>query len=150
MGVNLRGRSFLKLLDFTSEEIRYLLDLSKAVSYTHLIIFNEKNKGELGQDKYLINGFQRATMPLDEDVFYKVIKLINLNNYTNINKYEEIIDIKNLGNSITGIELLNEFYANTNIEQKEKLVKVIERGKIANKIKEYIQYKLSLIHIYYM
>ena len=29
MGVNLRGRSFLKLLDFTNEEIRYLLDLSK-------------------------------------------------------------------------------------------------------------------------
>ena len=29
MGVNLRGRSFLKLLDFTTEEIRYLLDLSK-------------------------------------------------------------------------------------------------------------------------
>lgn len=29
MGVNLRGRSFLKLLDFSSSEIRYLLDLSK-------------------------------------------------------------------------------------------------------------------------
>lgn len=29
MSINLRGRSFLKLLDFTSEEIRYLLDLSK-------------------------------------------------------------------------------------------------------------------------
>jgi len=29
MALNLRGRSFLKLLDFTSEEIRYLLDLSK-------------------------------------------------------------------------------------------------------------------------
>ncbi|MDY3946755.1 MAG: ornithine carbamoyltransferase [Ezakiella sp.] len=29
MGINLRGRSFLKLLDFSSEEIRYLLDLSK-------------------------------------------------------------------------------------------------------------------------
>ena len=27
--VNLKGKSFLKLLDFTSEEIRYLLDLSK-------------------------------------------------------------------------------------------------------------------------
>ena len=25
MGVNLRGSSFLKLLDFTSEEIRYFL-----------------------------------------------------------------------------------------------------------------------------
>lgn len=29
MAVNLRGRSFLKLLDFSSQEIRYLLDLSK-------------------------------------------------------------------------------------------------------------------------
>lgn len=29
MGVNLRGRNFLKLLDFTNEEMRYLLDLSK-------------------------------------------------------------------------------------------------------------------------
>lgn len=29
MAVNLRGRSYLKLLDFTSEEIRYLLDLAK-------------------------------------------------------------------------------------------------------------------------
>lgn len=29
MAVNLRGRSFLKLLDFTSEEIRYLIDLAK-------------------------------------------------------------------------------------------------------------------------
>ena len=31
MAVNLRGKSYLKLLDFTSAEIRYLLDLSKAV-----------------------------------------------------------------------------------------------------------------------
>ncbi|MGM9926743.1 MAG: ornithine carbamoyltransferase, partial [Bacillus sp. (in: firmicutes)] len=29
MSVNLRGRSFLKLLDFTPAEIRYLIDLSK-------------------------------------------------------------------------------------------------------------------------
>ena len=29
MAVNLRGKSYLKLLDFTSAEIRYLLDLSK-------------------------------------------------------------------------------------------------------------------------
>ncbi|MBO4919756.1 MAG: ornithine carbamoyltransferase, partial [Erysipelotrichaceae bacterium] len=29
MGVNLRGRSFLKLLDFTPAEIRYLLDMAK-------------------------------------------------------------------------------------------------------------------------
>ena len=29
MPKNLQGRNFLKLLDFTSDEIRYLLDLSK-------------------------------------------------------------------------------------------------------------------------
>ena len=29
MGVNLSGRSFLRLLDFTTEEIQYLLDLSR-------------------------------------------------------------------------------------------------------------------------
>ena len=29
MGVNIKGRGYLKLLDYTSEEIRYLLDLSK-------------------------------------------------------------------------------------------------------------------------
>ena len=29
MAVNLRGKSFLKLIDFSSEEIRYLMDLSK-------------------------------------------------------------------------------------------------------------------------
>ena len=28
MAVNLKGRSFLKLLDFTPEEITYLLDLA--------------------------------------------------------------------------------------------------------------------------
>ena len=29
MSVNLKGRSFLTLMDFTPEEIRYLLDLAK-------------------------------------------------------------------------------------------------------------------------
>lgn len=106
------------------------------------IIFNEKNKVTLEQDKYLIGGFQRATMPLREDTFYNVLKLINLNN--NVNEFEEIIDIKQLGNTTNGIELLNEIYANTNIEQKERVVKVIERGEIANKIKEYIQYKCQI------
>ena len=28
MAVNLKGRSFLTLMDFTTDEIRYLLDLS--------------------------------------------------------------------------------------------------------------------------
>ena len=45
MGVNLRGRSFLKLLDFTSEEIRYLLDLSK--DYKACLLYTSDAADEL-------------------------------------------------------------------------------------------------------
>ena len=41
--VNLKGKSFLKLLDFTSEEIRYLLDLSKELK--------EKKKKQVPHDE---------------------------------------------------------------------------------------------------
>jgi ornithine carbamoyltransferase len=41
MTVNLKGRSFLSLKDFTSEEIRYLLDLSKELKA-------KRSRGELG------------------------------------------------------------------------------------------------------
>ena len=46
MGVNLRGRSFLKLLDFTTEEIRYLLDLAHDL----------KAKKRSGDSNYLLKG----------------------------------------------------------------------------------------------
>ncbi len=37
MAVNLRGRNFLKLLDFSSQEIRYLIDLSKQFKKLKLV-----------------------------------------------------------------------------------------------------------------
>ena len=39
MSVNLKNKSFLKLLDFTPKEIRYLLNLSKQLK-------DEKKKGK--------------------------------------------------------------------------------------------------------
>ena len=39
MAVNLRGRNFLKLLDFTPEEIRYLIDLSKNLKNQYFLFF---------------------------------------------------------------------------------------------------------------
>ena len=41
--INLKGKSFLKLLDFTSEEIRYLLDLSKELK--------QKKKNHIAHDE---------------------------------------------------------------------------------------------------
>lgn len=41
--INLKGRSFLKLLDFTSDEIRYLLDLSKDLK--------QKKKNHISHDE---------------------------------------------------------------------------------------------------
>ncbi|NRT87721.1 ornithine carbamoyltransferase [Clostridium beijerinckii] len=47
MAVNLRGRSFLKLLDFKPEEIRYLLDLSKELKMLKRTgILHDKLKGK--------------------------------------------------------------------------------------------------------
>lgn len=46
MAVNLKGRSFLTLMDFTPEEIRYLLDLSE----------NLKEKKRSGMTNYLLTG----------------------------------------------------------------------------------------------
>lgn len=111
------------------------------------IVFNEKNKVELENDKFLVNGFQRATMPLEEDVFYNILALIDESNNMSIDTYEKIIGIKNLGNSVKGIELLNRIYANSSIEQKERLVKTIERGSIAKEIKKHIQYKCQMCEV---
>ena len=38
--MNLQGRDFLKLLDFSSEEIRYLLDLSRNFKDDDGIFYN--------------------------------------------------------------------------------------------------------------
>lgn len=46
MGVNLKGRSFLTLMDFTPEEIRYMLDLSR----------NLKEKKRIGDQTKLLQG----------------------------------------------------------------------------------------------
>ncbi|HCS10858.1 MAG TPA: ornithine carbamoyltransferase, partial [Clostridiales bacterium] len=46
MAVNLKGRSFLTLMDFTPEEIRYLLDLSADL----------KQKKRSGESNYLLKG----------------------------------------------------------------------------------------------
>jgi ornithine carbamoyltransferase len=47
MAVNLKGRSFLTLMDFTTEEIRYLLDLAKDLkAQRHAGILSEHLKGK--------------------------------------------------------------------------------------------------------
>ena len=40
--MGLKGRNFLKLLDYTPEEMTYLLDLAAAVSYTHLDVYKRQ------------------------------------------------------------------------------------------------------------
>lgn len=37
--MNLTGRNFLKLLDYTPEEIRYLLDLSKDLKIKRKVVY---------------------------------------------------------------------------------------------------------------
>ncbi len=57
MGVNLKGRSFLTLMDFTPEEIRYLLDLS------HELKAKKKSgvKGHLLEGKNIVLLFEKTS-----------------------------------------------------------------------------------------
>ena len=48
MTVNLRGRDFLKLLDYTPEEITYLIDLANAVASANSNLSAIKRKEEKG------------------------------------------------------------------------------------------------------
>ena len=68
------------------------------------IILNENNKVELNEDRYLVNGFQSATMPLLESVFYKIIDLIYDDKKLIDDKDIDLVDFDRLANDNNGIE----------------------------------------------
>lgn len=110
------------------------------------IIFKEIDNEILSKDKYLIRGFQASTMPLIKESFDEAVKIVNLT--PNRFSYEEIINGDyDFGSSRSSIEGLNEIYKNVGIEKKERLVKIVERGRIANKFKEYMGYKCQICDI---
>ena len=64
--MQLKGRNFLKLMDYTPEEITYLIDLSQelkekkkkgirhdAVSYTHLDVYKRQGYGACEASDYI-------------------------------------------------------------------------------------------------
>ncbi|QJA09085.1 EVE domain-containing protein [Romboutsia sp. CE17] len=108
------------------------------------IIFNEIENEVLSRDKYLVKGFQASTMPLIKESFYEAINIIN--STKNRFSYEEVIndDDYDFGCSKSSIEGLNEIYKNVDIKKKERLVKIVERGSIANKFKAYMGYKCQI------
>ena len=61
MPVNLSGRNFLKLLDFTTEEIEYLIKLSK--EFKNLKLTNTPHKYLAGKNIVLL--FERLQQELD-------------------------------------------------------------------------------------
>lgn len=108
------------------------------------IIFSENNNDILNKDKYLIKGHQAATMPLNKDTYNEVISLI-VNN-TDLFTYKDIIDKDKyqLGDNESGIKALNKFYETVDVKKKEKIIKIVERGRIANEFKKYIGFKCQI------
>lgn len=108
------------------------------------IIFNEKNNAFLNKDKYLIKGHQAADMPLLKDTYDEVINLIVKN--TSLFIYKDVTeeDKYNFGDSKGGIEALNKFYEKVDIKKKEKIIKIVERGRIASEFKKYIGFKCQI------
>jgi hypothetical protein len=100
-------------------------------------IFLEDLKQSHGiTDKYLLNGFQASTMPLDPKTFHKLVELMDADEdliYGNIES--EPID------NINQIRELESKYEFATPEVKETISRRIERGKIANAFKRAAGYK---------
>lgn len=108
------------------------------------IIISGNESDILNKDKYLVKGTQVATMLLPEDAFFEIISLSGQkdNRYT----FEEVINEDKYGfcDSRTGIEALNKIYENVDIEKKERIIQVVERGKIAIDFKKYVGFKCQI------
>jgi hypothetical protein len=90
------------------------------------------------QDQYLIDGFQRSTMPLRKDTFKEIISLLGANEQI-FNNIE--LEVADRADEIAKLELK---YQNASPQVKEVISRQIERGKISSAVKKFYEYKCKV------
>lgn len=115
--------------------IRYIKNLINSP----ITIKDLKKEQDIELDKYLLNGFQASSMPLDRDTFNFIIEKIG-NIDTILNNIEKV----DIPKSLIDLEKLEEKYRNATPEVIYRISKTIERGTISQKIKEYNNYKCQI------
>lgn len=101
----------------------------------HPLLLSTLGKDPSIEDKYLLHGFQSATMPLLPQAFDRVISLFGGEENIFWNIEPEPI------HTISELEKLEKKYANAVPEVKEAISKNIERGSVSAKVKEYFEYR---------
>lgn len=113
-----------------SVPIRYVLNLLH-----NPILLPQINLDSTAYDKYLMDGFQAASMPLNPDVFDRIIELSGMT--------ERVFDSVQRGeaDSINEIAQLEQQYRHASPVVCESVSRRIERGAVAQKIKKLAGYR---------
>jgi hypothetical protein len=115
-------------------KIRYLKNLLDKP----LLLTDLKGNVIIKHDKYLIDGFQSATMPLEKDAFDEIINLLDASDQMFNN-----IELEN-SDTIDEITLLELKYKDATPQVKEVISRRIERGKISSLVKKLNNYKCQV------
>jgi predicted HNH restriction endonuclease len=129
---------YLKEEDKQQKKLRVKIRYLKNLLNNPLLLGTLKQNSIVNQDKYLIEGFQRSTMPLRKDAFEEIIHLLGTDDQIYNNIEIEITD------SIDEIEKLELKYQNASPQVKEVISKRIERGGISSVFKKINNYKCKV------
>jgi hypothetical protein len=129
---------YLDDVDQGQEKLRVKIRYLKNLLNSPLLLDTLKLNPITNQDKYLIDGFQRSTMPLQKDAFEEIINLLGADDQIFNNIENETSD------SIDEIEKLELKYQNASPQVKEVISKRIERGNISSTIKKFYDYKCKV------
>ena len=129
---------YLNKEDQGQEKLRVRIKYLKNLLNAPILLNTLKLNPITSQDTYLIDGFQRSTMPLRKEVFEEIIKILGADDQIFNNIESETAD------SIEEIEKLELKYQNATPQVKEVISRQIERGKISSAIKKICDYKCKV------
>ena len=129
---------YVKEEDQNQEKLRVEIRYLKNLLNNPILLKAIKQNPIINGDQYLIDGFQRSTMPLNKTAFEEIINILGTDSQIYSNIEPESID------TIDEIAKLELKYQDAAPQVKEVISKRIERGKISSVIKKLNDYKCKV------
>lgn len=126
---------WLELGDLLNQRSRVKIRYIKNLLEKPILIKDIKDHPIINRDTFLVLGHQTSTMPLKEDAFWEIIKILKLPDYELFGSTTTLSDIES---SDLNIE---DDYINAIPEIKKIISNRIERGAVAQKVKEKYNYE---------
>jgi predicted restriction endonuclease len=121
------------------EKYRVIIRIAENLLKVPILLEDLRKDEIISKDNYLINGFERASMPLREDAFKRIMQKLGKET-TNT---KDCLENERV-NSFVDIANLERKYKDASPQVKEIISKKIERGKVSSQIKEIYEYKCKL------